>query len=189
MNDVSRVSKLPVVGEEFAALSVCPSSKLQLLQWVPTQWLWNGKRPLVFALSWRPWMHASPQKQASAITLFVKIPRARSRTINTLNVLRFPNIFFSPYLVTLELRIQYIFLRSIECNILMVIFTIWQWKYPNTLPNGMTDQKKVLIQIRSVHRKFLRVTKSYDCRGLESWQFGIHQMLWCTVSILVLYNS
>ena len=165
MNDVSRVFKLPVGGEEFVALSACPSSKLQLLQWVPTQWLWNGKLTFFFTFFWKTWEQASPQKQVSAITLLAKMPNRRNRTGNTLNVLRFPNIFFSPYFVNLELRIQYIFLRSIECNILMVIFTIWQWKYPNILSKRRADYKEVPVQIRSVHRKFLRVPKSHDYNG------------------------
>ncbi len=33
------------------------------------------------------------------------------------------------------------------------------------LSNGRADHKEVLIQIHSVHRKFLKVSKSYDYSG------------------------
>ena len=45
------------------------------------------------------------------------------------------------------------------------ILTIWRWKYLDILSNRSAEHKEVLIQIRSVHRKFLRVPKSYDYSG------------------------
>ncbi len=59
----------------------------------------------------------------------------------------------------------------------MQIITIGRWKYPDILSKRRADHNEVLIQIRSAHRKFLRVTKSHDYMRLESWQFDPAKML------------
>ena len=89
--------KLSAGREGFPAFSVCPSSKLQLLQWVPKQWLWNGKLTFFFAFFWKSWEQVFPQKQVSAITLLAKMLNRRNKTSNTLNVFRFPNRSLSPF--------------------------------------------------------------------------------------------
>ena len=97
MDDVSSIFSLTAAGGSFDALSVCASSKLQLLHWVPEQRLWNWKITFVFNLSWRPCRQASPQKQAAAIRLFAKRAKARNETISTVNISKFLNRFFSIY--------------------------------------------------------------------------------------------
>ena len=91
--------KLPSGLDEFLAFSVCPSSKLQLLQWLPTQWLWNGKFAFFSTLSLKSWEQASPQKQLSAITLLAKMPNKRNKTSNTLNVFRFRTKIFTLFFI------------------------------------------------------------------------------------------
>ncbi len=60
---------------------------------------------------------------------------------------------------------QFIALRSRERNMQMKIVTDWPYKDMKFLSNGRADHKEVLIQIRSVHRKFLRVPKTQDYSG------------------------
>ena len=50
----------------------------------------------------------------------------------------------------------------------MEIVTDCQYKDFKFLSNRNADHKEVLIQIYSVHRKFLRVTKTHDYERLES---------------------
>ena len=132
--------KLPAREEEFAALSDCPSSKLQLLQWVPEQRLWKGK--LTFALSWKPCKQSSPQKQASAITPFAKTPKVRNRISSFRNILRFPNRVLPPFniepLILSPLHQGYLHYTKI-CPIFSILsqfFTIYHYeKHHTRLPN------------------------------------------------------
>ena len=96
MNGALRVFSCSVEWEAFDALSVCTSSKLQLLHWVPEQRAWNRKLSLVFVLPWRPCRQASPQKHAWGSRLFAKRPIMRNWIKKSLNILTFLN-GFSPH--------------------------------------------------------------------------------------------